>query len=147
MATTEQIETVLELLKDSHPANFFKRMDETSAGIGAVLRLLYEAGRTVTAGQISNFMNVSTARVAVLLKKMDAKGLITKETGSADARTTVVKLSDLGYETAEKMRADMYSQVGTVIDKLGMERVVEFAAISKEIRSILKGPDIEMTDT
>lgn len=147
MATKEQIETVIKTFGDVHPAEFFKRMDETSAGIGAVLKLLHETESTVTAGKISSFMRVSTARVAVLLKKMEAKGLIIKETGATDARTTVVKLSVLGRETVEKMRADMYSQISTVIDKIGMERLEEFAAISKEIHSVIKGPSVEIIDS
>lgn len=146
MATKEQIETIMVLLEDSHPAEFLKKMDASSAGIGAVLRLLYEAEHAVTAGQISQFMGVSTARVAVLLKKMVARGYIIKESGATDARTTVVTLSDFGRETAQKMRNDMYHQVGTVIDQLGMERLIEFTTISKEISSIVSGPSIDIID-
>ena len=138
MATREQIETILALVHDTHPAAFFKRIDDTSAGISAVLRFLYEADGEVTSGQISSFMNVSTARMAVLLKKMDAKGLIRKETGSADARTTVVRLSGFGRETVEKIHADMYRQVGCVIDKIGMERLIEFTTVAREIWVVLR---------
>lgn len=146
MATREQIETILVLVHDTHPATFFKRIDDTSAGISAVLRFLYEADGEVTSGQISSSMNVSTARMAVLLKKMDAKGLICKETGAADARTTVVRLSGFGRETVEKIHADMYRQVGCVIDKIGMERLIEFTTVAREICSIMKGPHIEFID-
>lgn len=138
MATKEQIEMLLLRLEEAHPTDFFRRMDETSAGIGAVLRYLYETGDNVTAGKISKFMNVSTARMAVLLKKMESKGLIIKESGVADARTTVVKLSSYGRETVENIYADMYMQIGTIIDKIGMERMMEFVSISSEIRAVVK---------
>ena len=144
MSTKEQIETMLKLLEDAHPGDFFKKMTETNAGIGAVLRYLHETNGTVTAGKISSFMNVSTARVAVLLKKMEAKGLIIRETGASDARTTVVKLSELGFETVKKIRTEMYSQLSNVIDKIGMERMMEFVSISKEIRLAVKEPSFDI---
>ena len=62
MATKEQIDTLIEALKKVKPIHFVTKIDETSAGIGAVLRYLYESKETVTAGKISSFMNVSTAR-------------------------------------------------------------------------------------
>lgn len=83
-------------------------------------------------------MNVSTARVAVLLKKMVAKDLIVKEVDANDARVTVVQLSEHGRITVETMRNEIHRQFGTVIDKIGMERMMEFVAISREIQNALK---------
>ncbi len=140
MATREQIEKIALLLDESHPAKFMKKHNETNAGIGAVLRFLYEAGKPMTAGSISQFMNVSTARVAVLLKKMEAKGLIYRQTGSEDARTVEVNLTESGTETAHKMRESMYQDIGALIDTIGMDRLIEYTNISKEIRSVMKGP-------
>ena len=133
---------IFQMIKDSHSGDFFKRIDETTRGIAAVLGYLYETNDTVTAGQISRFMNVSTARVAVLLKKMESKGLITKGPGTADARTTVVRLSELGTENASRLHDEIYSLISEMIDKLGIERLTEFIAVSKEIRSIIKEPSI-----
>ena len=71
------------------------------------------------------------------MKKMVTKGYIVKETGLTDARTTVVTLSDLGRETVKKKRNNMYRQIGAAIDKVGMERLIEFTAVLKEISSVL----------
>ena len=72
MATTAQIERMLAELEGIHPVAFFRRMDETQAGIGAVLRLLHTSEEEITAGKISEVLNISTARVAVLIRKMAA---------------------------------------------------------------------------
>ena len=146
MPSQEQIQMVFEHIRDSHSGDFFERISETTKGIAAVLGYLYETGETVTAGQISKVMNVSTARVAVLLKKMENKGLIIKETGTNDARTTVVRLSELGIKNAERLHNEIYSQISRMIDSIGMERLMEFIAVSKEIRSIIKAPTIETID-
>lgn len=134
MATPEQIKMTLDALQATHPKELFRAMDMNQVGIGAVLRLVYEAEDTVTAGKIADFMCVSTARVAVLLKKMAAQGLIVKETDAKDARITVVRLSEQGTERVEAMRSRLYAHIGAVIDKVGMDRIQEFVSISQEIR-------------
>lgn len=138
MATRAQIEMVLEEFKKvhpPHPSGFLQRIDERQEGVGAVLCLLHEAKDTVTAGRISEVLGVSTARVAVLLKKMEAKGLIAKERAPFDARVTVVTLTEQGRETMHRIEEEIFRQMGIVIDRVGEERVLEFIAIAKEIQS------------
>lgn len=136
MATQEQIERIATALCTAPPKAFFQTMDETQAGIGAVLRLLSETEGTVTAGRIAELMNVSTARVAVLLKKMVAKDLIVKEAHPDDARVTVVQLSEKGEQTAAAIRANIHRKIGLVIDRIGMERMLEFAEVSQMIHQV-----------
>ncbi len=146
MATSEEIELLFEQLKKAPPSECFQNFDRNTAGIRAILKLLSEADSKVTAGKISECMQVSTARVAVLLKKMVAKGLIEKESDSADGRVVVVKLSEHGRQTAEKVKEDLYRHLGEMIDRVGMERMLEFAEISKEIHSVMKmsHPEIDI---
>ena len=143
MATQEQIDYVLDYWDKSQPANFFKKMNEGNAGIGAVLRILYESPESVTSGYISEFMQVGTARTAVLLKKMSDKGLITKSGDIKDARRTIVSLTDDGRDTVRNMRDDLRSKISAVIDKLGMDTITEFLEISNEMKSVFSPPDIE----
>lgn len=138
MATTEQIEVLMEQLKKAPPAECFQRFDMSTAGIRAILKILNETDDKVTAGDLSEHMHVSTARIAVLLKKMEAKGLIEKERDSADGRVVVVKLSNQGKELADKFKANLYAHVGEMIDKIGMDKMLEFAAVSDEIQSLMK---------
>lgn len=144
MATPEQIETLLKQLKKAPPSEQLQSIDKNTAGIRAILKYLSETDAKVTAGKISEHMGVSTARVTVLLKKMVAKGLIEKESDPSDARVVVVRLSEHGRQTAKAIRDNIHAQVGAMIDKVGMERMLEFAAISNEIHSALKASDIEL---
>lgn len=143
MATKEQIESVLVKMEKAHPVDFFKQIDDTNAGIGAVLRLLYAMDEDITAGKISDALNISTARVAVLLKKMVAKGLITKEPCSTDGRVTVVRLTEHGKKIISEMQADLYAQMSHIIDTVGEERILEFIAISEEIRIAARHPNFQ----
>lgn len=141
MAQKAQIELVLAKMKEAYPEVFFKCMDETQAGIGAVLRLLYESSGTVTAGRISDMLKVSTARVAVLIKKMSAKGLITKERGVMDARRTIVRLTARGEQVIQTMQDDLCRQIGMAIDAVGEERLLAFIETAKELQRVMEPPD------
>ncbi len=143
MATQEQIEELLQQLKKAPPSAPFRGIDRNTAGIRAILHYLNETTDTVTAGKISEHMAVSTARVAVLLKKMTARGLIEKCSDPSDARVVVVKLSEEGKRAARKLKSNVYSQIGAMIDKVGMERMLEFVAISHEIHSMIETSDMD----
>ena len=144
MATREEIEKMAILLDESHPEKLMKKRNETGAGIGAVLRFLSQSDKPMTAGSISRSINVSTARVAVLLNKMEAKGFVCRTTGTEDARTVVVSLTPLGMETAQKLHESLYQDIGVLIDTIGMDRLIEYANISREIRSVMKGPPTDI---
>lgn len=144
MAAIEQTELVLERLQEAFPQGFVKTLRDGNAGIGAVLQLLDKTSATVTAGEISEFMKISTARVSVLLKKMEKKGLIKKEKDTHDARVTNVYLSDKGEEKVQQMQSTLYEQVGIIIDKIGMDRMVEFIKISHEINETMNREDLEV---
>ena len=117
-------------------------MDEVQVGIGAVLRLLYDSDEAVTAGKISEELEVSTARVAVLIRKMVSKGLITKEQDTRDARVTIVRLTDFGRQAFEETRDDIYRKTGMVIDTVGEDRLIEFISVAEEIKDTITLPEI-----
>ena len=142
MATVAQIEMVLKRVEQARPAHFFKCMDEVQVGIGAVLRLLYKSEETVTAGKISDVLEVSTARVAVLIKKMVSKGLISKEQGVKDARVTIVRLTDFGTQVFEEIWDDIYQKIGIIIDTVGEDRLIEFISVAEEIKDTITLPEI-----
>lgn len=145
VATREQIEQVAATLRQLRPAPFFKVLNESQMGIGAVVRYLKETEGEVNAGNIAAFMGVSTARVAVLLKKMAAKGLIVKETAASDGRVTIVRLSETGMQTAAAMEESVCRKIGQVIDRLGVDRMLDFLAMVRDITELAgeDPPDLE----
>lgn len=138
MATKEQIDYIISELPKAHPANFFKIFNDANTGIGFAVKLLYSAEENrLSAGAISEAMGVSTARVAVLLKKMESKGLISRESDRADARVTVVCLSETGRNLAEQMQENMLRHISYVIDRVGMEKLKQFMDLSVEVKAAM----------
>lgn len=138
MATQAQIDQIISCMGQTKAGRLFDHVDRTKAGIGAVIRILHQAECPVTAGAIAQIMGVSTARVTVLLKKLEAKGLIVRERDRLDARVTKVLLSEQGVQVDERLRAELSQKIGAVIDAVGMERMIEFATIANEIGQALR---------
>ena len=86
MAKIEEIEYVYSLLITKEPTEFLERLNDTNAGIGAVLKIISESDREISAGDLAQKMYVSTARIAVLLRKMETKGLIVKASSADDGK-------------------------------------------------------------
>lgn len=137
MPTQAQVERILGLLRESNPEGCFKKMNEATMGVGAVLMYLRKAREPVSAGQISHSMNVSTARMTVLLKKMEGRELLVTGSSPTDARMRVVRLSQRGERAAARLEEELYDQTAYLIERVGMERLIEFASISGEIQAVL----------
>ena len=101
MFTREETIVIIQRILESRPTKLFKPLDETRAGLHCVLRMLDREEKPLTAGQISTKMGVSSARVAVLLRKMAEKGLIVREGSPDDARKSMISLSDKGRSQIE----------------------------------------------
>lgn len=140
MATIVQIESILKKFEKATPKDFFQCVDGAQLGMTAVLRLLNETDMPQTAGAISDALEVSTARVAVLLRKMKNKGLITKDNSVMDARVTLVELTEQGRKIAQANKQYAYEKIGQLIDEIGEERLEEYIEISTKIQAIFSPP-------
>lgn len=138
MATKKQIEIIFNKIADAIPVDFVNSFNEVQSGMLAVLRFLDECGGEATAGQISQALNISTARVSVLLRKLTDKKLITKEKDLIDGRITLVKFTELGKITISKIKENIYRQLNAIIDVVGEERLLEFITVSTEIKTVLE---------
>ncbi|MDE7191169.1 MAG: MarR family transcriptional regulator [Clostridia bacterium] len=144
MADIKDVEYVFNKLSETTPTELNSRMNDTQAGIGAVLKILSDADGAVTCGDIAKKMGVSTARVAVLLKKMVAKNLICRSVGTDDARIIYISLTDEGRNTVKELRELITQHLSRLIDVMGMEKIMTFIELSDEMKRVAEAvkPDL-----
>ena len=135
MASEQQIQTVIQKLEAFHFEDVAKNYNNQKEGLKAVIKLLISEKGKLTAGAISEKLCISTARVAVLLKKMEARNLITKQKSKTDARVTIVELTEEGTEYANELRNSFMEDMGAVIDRVGMEKMESFIEVVGEIKN------------
>ncbi len=137
MVTREQALDVLSKIRENKPAKFFTKIDETNAGMNFILAYLSEHDNDIYASEIADNMQISRARVAVLIQKLINKGLTQKSTSSIDARIEVLKLTQSGLDEINKFKEQMISNVTKVIEKVGLDEMYRFIDTSATIKSIL----------
>ena len=142
MATQEEIKTIHSMLEECRSLGAVERMDATNRGIASILRCLSKQDRPIASGELSERIGVSTARIAVLLRKMSARNLIVTGDDPSDARKTLVSISDNGKEQWNRLVEDHVAFLSTIIDRIGFDRTKEFIELSKEIGHIF----CEITD-
>lgn len=138
MADREYTISVIKRLHQKPSDEILKKFNNENAGIGCMLKYLSDVGRPVSAGEISEFMGVSTARVSVLLRKMQEKNFIVRKNCSDDARRLMISLSENGRAECKRRFEKMLSTFSRIIDVVGEERMEEFISVAKEIRGIMQ---------
>lgn len=138
MVSREETLAIMQRIHESHPRKFFKPLDDTTAGVNCVMRMLYREKQPLSAGQISERMGVSSARVAVLLRKMDSKGLILREESPKDARKSMISLTYEGKKKAEEMNEERISVFQGIINRLGREKTEQFIQLSADLKKAVE---------
>ena len=138
MATEQEIAYVYSHFVTKEPTEFLERINDTNAGIGAVLKILGESVTEVTAGDLAQKMRVSTARIAALLKKMSAKNLIERSSSLTDGRKVIVKLTEKGEKEIQKAKACIAELINMIIDEIGMDKVKDFIEINETIQKLTR---------
>lgn len=93
-------------------------INDRTKGMYVILRLLTKANNEVTAGDIANSLNVSTARVAVALNTLEKKKYIVKYKSSKDARKTIVEITSHGKEALKERENKIVNFITKFLNKL-----------------------------
>lgn len=136
MGTREDAQEMLHKLHACRSKSFFSKIDESQKGIGFVLVYLQEANHEVIAGDLARELNVSTARIAALLRKMEKSGLIVRYRSAVDARQTVVEITQEGCAYVDKIKEQILVRMELLLEKVGREDMEEFIRISQKIKDV-----------
>lgn len=111
--------------------------NEVSRGEIGVLGYLAFEKDEVTAGELSENLNVTTARIASILNSLEAKNYIKRKEDSKDKRKTLVVITENGRVLAKKAKKEVIEKIKKVINEVGEEDMKEYLRIVLKIREIL----------
>lgn len=138
MITVEQVSQIVGEFKEIRPIKFFSKIDGVNAGKRFVLGYLSENDGEIYASSLSSIMNISRARISIMLDSLIQKGYITKEVSTNDARKEVVSITPLGLEEANKDKKEINDVIIKVVNLVGYDKVMEFIDIAKKIKEVLQ---------
>ena len=103
-----------------------------------ILRYVDSSTSEVLAGDIAEFMGVSTPRVAAVLNRMEQKGFIARRPSASDRRKVVVCITDGGKAELKKVDDHMLRFAEYLYDAVGDDDLNEFLRISERISQALQ---------
>jgi len=103
-----------------------------------ILNYLVFRETDVLPGELSAAMNTSTARVAMALKSLEAKGLIHRRVDPEDRRKILVSITDIGRELIRSERQEMHDKMVDILRELGEADALEYLRIVERITEISK---------
>lgn len=138
MTQEEKVQLILELLHQSRPTHLFEQMRERDSGVMGAVKYLYEQQEAVKSKNISDRLHISSARMVVLLKKLEAKGWVEKYNSPADARVTLVQLSEEGRAFGQRMHDNFYQAVERLIEEFGIDYLIRLLEDMKRLKTIME---------
>lgn len=126
----------MESMKAFRKARMHKNINDSLHGEAFILQCIYQQGGEILPGEISNEMEVSSARVAAALNSLEKKKLITRNIDVNDRRRILVALTPAGIEFAEQYRQTILRDTAGMLEKLGEHDAQEYVRINKRLAEI-----------
>lgn len=138
MATKEEVMEAMALFDKNKPEKVFDEISKTKMGLWAVLLYLKEKDSQASSKEISSALHVSSARMTVLLKKMEQEGLVIKEPSASDARAIEVSLSETGKAKIIQIQTSRYHCMEKILDEYSLEELQMLFAKLEKIHNIFQ---------
>lgn len=131
-------EELFSVLDHKHKGPPHEEMGAAVRGEMAVLRLLSIKARSMTAGDLSRLVHMSTPRIAAVLKSLEKKGMIVRSADKEDKRRVLVTLTEKGEAFCIEARRRALADVTKMLSSLGEEDAAHFVRIVTRIHEIME---------
>ena len=105
-------------------------LDEMSGGEYFVLHFLLRHGGTA---ELSRSLYASSARIAALLKHLEAKGWIVRTPDAADVRRVDVVLTEAGAACIRERLGAVLDEVSVLLSALSPEEAAEYVRLQRKL--------------
>ena len=111
--------------------------DKALSGEMAVMRALMLAGGSLTPGELADRAWVSSARIANILRALEAKGWVEREHSKTDRRRVHVTVTDKGRQDLEIKRQEFEDRAASFLEQLGEKDTQEMVRLLRRANQII----------
>ena len=112
-------------------------VDQAMSGEMAVMRALMLAGGSLTPSELANRAWVSSARIANILRTLEAKGWVEREHSKTDRRRVHVTVTDKGRQDLEIKRREFEDRTAAFLEQLGETDTQEMVRLLRRLNEII----------
>lgn len=110
-----------------------KKANAMSKGELGTLLYLSRVNNEAFAGEISKSLQLTSGRMASILKALEKKGFISKKKGLNDCRRTIVSISKTGEDFLKVDREIVFRNIRNMLAFLGEEDAKAYVRVSKRL--------------
>lgn len=111
--------------------------DQALSGEMAVMRALMLAGGSLTPSELADRAWVSSARIANILRALEAKGWIVREHSTTDRRRVHVTVTDKGRQGVETKRRELEDRTAAFLEQIGEADTQEMVRLLRRANQII----------
>ena len=112
-------------------------VSNTVSGEMAVMRALMRAGGSLTPSELADRAWVSSARIANILRALEAKGWVEREHSKTDRRRVHVTVTDKGFQDLEIKRREFENRTAAFLEQLGETDTQEMVRLLRRANEII----------
>ena len=124
-------------MRNNSKISLTEMLNDFNRGEIGVLGYLVFDRNNVTSGELSEKLNVTTARIASVLNSLENKGYIKRNVDVNDKRKTLVSITEDGEKLAYEIKEKLTNKIIKVIKEVGYDDIKEYMRIAFKIRKIL----------
>ncbi|MCM1579669.1 MAG: transcriptional regulator [Ruminococcus sp.] len=129
--SSEAVEELLKVLKKVYFLKTPGKLEDFLKGEKKVLSYICH-NSPVTAGQVSGELKMTAARIAGILRSLEKKGYIIRESGESDKRMVVVTATERGMAVREQGEKDLKSNLYMLTEIMGEEKTRSFISALRD---------------
>ena len=111
--------------------------DQALSGEMAVMRALMLAGGSLTPSELADKAWVSSARIANILRALEAKGWVEREHSKTDRRRVHVTVTEKGRQDLEIKRRELEDRAAAFLEQLGEADTNELVRLLRRTNQII----------
>lgn len=133
----EVAELLFRQLRENPASSLSDVLTEFNRGeIGVLSYLAFDKDRAL-AGELSEKLNVTTARIASILNSLESKEYINRKEDDLDKRKTLVVITEKGKRLADEAKTEVMKKIVKVIREIGCEEIKDYLRIVLKIKKVL----------
>lgn len=130
MTFAEEAERELASLMVENRKGAFSRIEKSNKGASIVIKFLDALGKPTSPKHLAEALQLSSARIAVVLGSLEKKGLIVRNMDPNDRRRINVTLTKCGKKIANAEKKEMRDRIVRVFELMGEEDTKKFLELT-----------------
>lgn len=115
------------MVENRHGA--FRKIEKSNQGETVVIKFLDLLGKPTSPKHLAESLNLSSARIAVLLGSLEKKGQIVRDMDPEDRRRINVSLTKCGKKAANAEKKQMHDKIIHIFNQMGEEDTKKFVEL------------------